>query len=84
MVDVAGSQQGWPVQRAWAALLAMPDPGTFLEGLESLYRGPAAKPRMVLVSFLHNPTTACVEREFFERLIGLAARQGTMVVHDFG
>jgi alanine-synthesizing transaminase len=35
------------------------------------------------VSFPHNPTTRCVEREFFERLIALAAQHGTMVVHDF-
>ena len=42
-----------------------------------------ARRREVPVSFPHNPTTQCVEREFFERLVGLALKHGTMVVHDF-
>ena len=32
----------------------------------------------------HSLTTQCVEVDFFRQVIGLAGRQGAMVVHDFG
>src|SRR5262249_48704108 len=63
--------------------LAMPTPEAFLNALEDLYRRASRLPKLILISFPHNPTTLCVEREFFETVIGLAGRHGTMVVHDF-
>ena len=63
--------------------LPMPTADEFLNRLEDLYRNSSRPPKMVLVSFPHNPTTICVERPFFERLVGLAHRHGTMIVHDF-
>ncbi len=41
------------------------------------------KPRVILTSFPHNPTTACVEIDFFERLVEFAHTHGVMLVHDF-
>ena len=38
---------------------------------------------MILISFPHNPTTQCVDLEFFREIIRVAAHHGTMVVHDF-
>src|SRR5262249_46358070 len=61
----------------------MPDPAAFLNSLEDLYRRSSKAPRLVLISFPHNPTTHCVDREFFRALIDLARHHGTMVVHDF-
>jgi alanine-synthesizing transaminase len=61
----------------------MPSPAAFLERLEDLYRKSAKKPAMLLLSFPHNPTTQCVELDFFKEIIRLAAHHGTMVVHDF-
>jgi alanine-synthesizing transaminase len=66
-----------------ACMLPMPDPATFLNSLEDLYRKPGAKPRMILISFPHNPTTQCVELDFMKAIVDLARRHGTMVVHDF-
>ncbi len=63
--------------------LPMPDPAAFLNSLEDIYRRSSKPPQMVLISFPHNPTTQCVEREFFQAIIDLARRYGTMVVHDF-
>ncbi len=40
-------------------------------------------PRVLIVSFPHNPTTACVDLEFFERLVALARDKGIFLVHDF-
>ncbi len=38
---------------------------------------------MILISFPHNPTTHCVDLQFFRDVMGLAERHGTWVVHDF-
>jgi alanine-synthesizing transaminase len=66
-----------------ACMLPMPDAATFLNGLEDVYRKSAQKPKMLLISFPHNPTTTCVDLDFFRAVVDLAARHGTMIVHDF-
>jgi alanine-synthesizing transaminase len=40
------------------------------------------KPRVVLCSFPHNPTTAMVDLSFFEQLVEFAKARDVMVVHD--
>jgi alanine-synthesizing transaminase len=64
-------------------LLPMPDPASFLNRLEDLYRQSSRPPHLILISFPHNPTTQCVDKAFFQTVIDLARRHGTMVVHDF-
>jgi alanine-synthesizing transaminase len=64
-------------------MLPMPDPATFLEGLHDLYRRSTRKPRLILISFPHNPTTQCVDLEFMKEIVDLAAHHGSMIVHDF-
>jgi alanine-synthesizing transaminase len=76
-------QYGVVMAEGNAVMLPMPDPATFLASLEDLYRKPGPKPKAILVSFPHNPTTHTVELDFFRELVGLAAHHGTMVVHDF-
>lgn len=76
-------QYGVVMAEGQACTVPMPDPAEFLNRLEDIYRKEAVKPRMVLVSFPHNPTTHCVDLEFFREVIRLAAHHGTMVVHDF-
>jgi alanine-synthesizing transaminase len=76
-------QYGVLMAEGQAALLPMPTPEEFLNRLEDLFRDASRKPRLILISFPHNPTTQCVEREFFQQVIGLARREGAMVVHDF-
>ncbi|MHB8510780.1 MAG: aminotransferase class I/II-fold pyridoxal phosphate-dependent enzyme [Actinomycetota bacterium] len=41
------------------------------------------RPRVILTSFPHNPTTACVDQTFFERLVEFAKENSLAVVHDF-
>ncbi len=41
------------------------------------------KPRVIVTSFPHNPTTATVDVDFFERLVAFAHHHETMLVHDF-
>jgi alanine-synthesizing transaminase len=40
------------------------------------------KPRVVVLSFPHNPTTACVDVAFFQRVVDFARERGLVVVHD--
>jgi alanine-synthesizing transaminase len=68
-------QYGVIMAEGHACMLPMPDAATFLERLKDLYRTSAQKP--------NNPTTTCVDLEFFREIIGLAREHGTMVVHDF-
>jgi alanine-synthesizing transaminase len=76
-------QYGVIMAEGHACMLPMPDAATFLNRLEDLYRTSSRKPKMVLISFPHNPTTTCVEIDFFKEIIRLASHHGTMVVHDF-
>jgi len=76
-------QYGVVMAEGHAAALPMPDAATFLDHLESYYRTALAKPRLILISFPHNPTTQCVELDFFREIVRLARQHGTMVVHDF-
>src|SRR6266404_1730496 len=76
-------QYGVIMAEGHACILPMPDSATFLNSLEDLYKKSSRTPRMILISFPHNPTTQCVDLDFFREIIRLAAHHGTMVVHDF-
>jgi alanine-synthesizing transaminase len=76
-------QYGVLMAEGHACMLPMPDAATFLNRLEDLYRTSSKKPKILLISFPHNPTTVCVDLDFFREVIRLAAHHGTMVVHDF-
>jgi alanine-synthesizing transaminase len=76
-------QYGVIMAEGHACMLPMPDPATFLSALEDLYRRAQKPPRIILISFPHNPTTQCVDLNFFKEIIRLARHHGTMVVHDF-
>jgi alanine-synthesizing transaminase len=41
------------------------------------------RPKLLILNFPANPTTQCVERSFFERLVPLCRELGIYVVHDF-
>ncbi len=66
-----------------ARMLPMPDAATFLSGLEDLYRTSTRKPKFLLISFPHNPTTTCVDLDFFREVVRMAREHGTMIIHDF-
>ncbi len=41
------------------------------------------QPKLLIISFPHNPTTAVVDLEFFEKVVSFAKEHGMYVVHDF-
>jgi alanine-synthesizing transaminase len=66
-----------------ACMLPMPDADTFLNRLEDVYRSASPKPKLLLISFPHNPTTTCVDLDFMREIVRLAREHGTLIVHDF-
>jgi alanine-synthesizing transaminase len=76
-------QYGVIMAEGHACVLPMPTPEEFLNRLTDLYRTSSRKPRMILISFPHNPTTHCVDKPFMQAIVDLAQAHGTMVVHDF-
>src|SRR4051794_4175212 len=76
-------QYGVLMAEGHACMLPMPDAVTFLNRLEDLYRTSSRKPKMILISFPHNPTTTCVDLDYFEAIVKLARENDAMIVHDF-
>jgi len=65
-------QYGVIMAEGHACLLPMPSPAEFLNRLEDLYRTSTRQPKLLLISFPHNPTTTCVEVDFFREASGNA------------
>src|SRR5579862_8686307 len=61
-------QYGVIMAEGHVCMLPMRTPADFLNALEDLYRKQSKPPRMVLISFPHNPTTQCVELDFFKEI----------------
>jgi alanine-synthesizing transaminase len=76
-------QYGVIMAEGEACMLPMPDPATFLSELKKLYRTSAKKPKVILISFPHNPTTLCVDLDFMREVVALAREYGTYIIHDF-
>ncbi len=57
--------------------------GDFFARLEETARLAWPKAKLLILSFPHNPTTTCVDRAFFERVVDFAKEHRLMVVHDF-
>jgi alanine-synthesizing transaminase len=63
--------------------LPVADPAEYLNRLEDHFRKAARPPRMILLNYPHNPTTACVDLDFFRHVVALAHRYGSMILNDF-
>ena len=40
------------------------------------------KPKLMILNFPHNPTTICVESDFFDKVVEFAKEHDMMVIHD--
>jgi alanine-synthesizing transaminase len=56
--------------------------GDFFAELEKSVKNSWPKPKMLVLNFPGNPTTQCVDLEFFERVIAFAKEHEIWVVHD--
>jgi len=54
----------------------------FLERLQEAIKRTWPKPKLLIVSFPHNPTTEVVELDFFEKVVRFAQEHELLVIHD--
>ena len=59
-----------------------PDEDLFAN-LEEAWERARPRPRVIVLSFPHNPTTATVDLDFMERVVAFAREHEVVVVHDF-
>ena len=54
----------------------------FFEELEKAIKDTWPKPKMLVLNFPGNPTTQCVDLDFFEKVVAIAKEHEIWVVHD--
>ena len=54
----------------------------FFEDMLSAFRQTLPRPKMLILSFPHNPTTAVVDLDFFKKVVVFAKENDLYVVHD--
>jgi alanine-synthesizing transaminase len=67
---------------ASAREIPMSTDGNFIERVREAYEYSWPKPRVIVLSFPHNPTTATVDLEFFQQVVDFAREHDVIVVHD--
>jgi len=55
----------------------------FLEDLEHAFRQTWPRPKILIISYPHNPTTAVVDSDFFDKIVAFAKENRIIVIHDF-
>ena len=73
---------GFVISGADIRHVPMSDDAEFFDELENAIRNSWPTPKMLVMNFPSNPTTHCVELEFFERVIAIAREHGIWVVQD--
>ncbi|HYA31115.1 MAG TPA: aminotransferase class I/II-fold pyridoxal phosphate-dependent enzyme [Thermodesulfovibrionales bacterium] len=56
---------------------------SFFEEMEKAFKSLWPKPKMLIINFPHNPTTECIELDFFKKIVDFARENDIMVIHDF-
>ena len=59
------------------------DQETFLEMLRERFEYSWPRPRVIVLSFPHNPTTMCVDLDFMQKVVDFAREKEVILVHDF-
>jgi alanine-synthesizing transaminase len=55
----------------------------FLKSIHDTVKASFKKPKALVLSFPHNPTTLCVSSEFFREIVRWAKREEVWLIHDF-
>ena len=59
------------------------DQATFLRTLRQRFEYSWPRPRAIVLSFPHNPTTMCVDLDFMHQVVDFAREKEVILVHDF-
>jgi alanine-synthesizing transaminase len=54
----------------------------FFENVKQSWRFSWPRPRVIVLSFPHNPTTTCVDLAFMQRMVDFALENEVLLVHD--
>ena len=54
----------------------------FFENVQQSWRFSWPRPRVIVLSFPHNPTTTCVDLAFMQRMVDFALENEVLLVHD--
>jgi alanine-synthesizing transaminase len=57
--------------------------GDFFKELLTAFKQTWPQPKMLIISFPHNPTTTCVDMEFMEKVVAFCKEHEMWLVHDF-
>lgn len=55
----------------------------FFENLQTATRQTWPRPKVLIISYPHNPTTEVVDLAFFEKIVAFAKEHDILVIHDF-
>jgi alanine-synthesizing transaminase len=55
----------------------------FLDDLQIAVKQTWPRPKLLIISFPHNPTTTVVDLDFFSKIVEFAREHRIMVIHDF-
>ncbi len=55
----------------------------FFEALLKAFKQTWPRPKALIINFPHNPTTQCVEIDFFEKVVEFAREHQIIVIHDY-
>jgi len=58
------------------------DPEGFFNAMQERWEYSWPRPRVILLSFPHNPTGLCVDVDFFEKAVAFAHQNNVLLVHD--
>jgi alanine-synthesizing transaminase len=58
-------------------------PYELLHDMQEAFKRHWPRPKVLILNFPHNPTTSCVDLDFFRQVVEFARAEGLLVVHDF-
>ena len=73
---------GFVISGADLRHIPMTEDGDFFAELDKAIRTSYPKPKMLVLNFPSNPTSDCVELDFFEKVVVIAREHKIWVVHD--
>ncbi len=54
----------------------------FFNQMAEVFKSSWPRPKYLIINFPHNPTTACIEIDFFEKVVDFAKEHNIVVLHD--
>ncbi len=54
----------------------------FFKSMEDAFKSTWPRPKILMINFPHNPTTECVELDFFQKVVDFAKENNIIVLHD--